>query len=79
MKSRPKKRITGKETVNVTKQVLARAAKPAIVKASRRAMEVAGYIVKAENGWVVRVDQDGTVSKISKISKTTRPKQIVLD
>lgn len=82
MKSRlkaDKKSAAGKETAYVTKRVLVRAASPAVKIASRRAMEVAGYVVKAENGWVVRVDQDGTKSRISKIRNITRPRQIALD
>jgi hypothetical protein len=82
MKSRlkaGKKTAAGKETAYVTKRVLVRAAGPAVVKASRRAMEVAGYVVKAENGWVVRVEKDGTKSRISKINSIVRPRQIALD
>jgi hypothetical protein len=66
-------------TAYVTKRILVRAAGSAVRKASKRAMEVAGYVVKAENGWVVRVDQDGNKSIISKISTITRPQQIALD
>ncbi|WP_299761229.1 hypothetical protein [uncultured Pontibacter sp.] len=82
MKSRlkaAKKSAAEKETAYVTKRVLVRAASPAVKRASRRAMEVAGYVVKAENGWVVRVDQDGTKSRITKIRNITRPSQIALD
>ena len=67
------------ETAYVTKRVLVRAASPAFRKASSEAMAIKCYVIKAENGWVIREDKDGTKTKISQIEPVKRPAKIVLD
>ena len=62
---------------NLTEKIVLNAATKAIRKASSRAMLTTGFVVKAENGWVVRMDADGTVHQIKKI-KTIKSK-IVTD
>ncbi len=63
----------------LTKRILVSAARSAIRKASDTAMDVMGYVIKAENGWVIRIDKDGTKKRLSKISQGKKPSKIVLD
>lgn len=82
MKATPKKvkeRKNKQENAYLSKRVLVRAASPAFRKASREAMEIKGYVIKAENGWVVREDKDGKITRISQLEPVKRPSIIVLD
>lgn len=63
----------------ITKRVLERAIGAAMRRASQEAMATVGYVVKAENGWVVQVDQDGKETRLSKIQSVNRPAQLILD
>jgi len=74
-----KKTSTKTEKAYMTKRLVVRVASSAVKNASRRAMEVAGYVIKAENGWIVRENIDGSKSRISKITKINHPKEIALD
>ena len=47
------------QTAYLTKRDVVRVATAAIKRASTQAMKTAGYVIKAENGWVVRENQDG--------------------
>ena len=63
----------------LTKRVLVRAASPAFREAAKEAMRIKGYVVKAENGWVVREDSNGTITRLSPIEPISRPRTIALD
>lgn len=62
----------------LTKRVTINLSRLAAVRASKRAMQLVGYIIKTENGWVVRKNSDGTTLKIKKYKTPTRY-QLVLD
>lgn len=62
----------------VTKRVIKTAVGAALRKASGRAMHSMGYVVKAENGWVIRENSDGTKRKITKINQAHHS-NVVLD
>lgn len=51
----------------LTKRTLLSKAKAAGKKSAEMAMEVMGYIVVAEDGWVVRKNADGTTERLEKI------------
>jgi hypothetical protein len=68
-----------KGTVYLTRRVLVRAASPAFREAAKEAMRIKGYVIKAENGWVVREDSNGTITRLSPIEPVTRPLTIALD
>lgn len=63
----------------LTKRVLERAANAAINLASRKARDTVGFVVKAEDGWVVREDQDGKQTRLSKIKRTSPQTKLILD
>jgi hypothetical protein len=67
------------ETAYLTKRVIVRATRKTFIKASEKAMKTLGYVVKAENGWVVRENIDGTKEKLHKIEKVKRSSKIVFD
>ena len=73
------KDISQKEPVYLTKRVLKRTSRKAIIRASQRAMKIAGYIVSVQDGWVVRIYRDNKVEKISKLSPKVKPQEVVLD
>jgi hypothetical protein len=62
----------------LTKRVLKSAISAATRKASSEAMHSMGYVIKAENGWIIREDADGKKIQISKINQAHR-KSIALD
>lgn len=55
------------ETAYLTTRTLFRVAKRAVTVASEDAMQRLGYIVKAEDGWVIRENQDGTKERLERI------------
>jgi hypothetical protein len=78
MKKSHSKGATSPNKRYVTKRVITSAVGSAVRKASSNAMTSMGYVVKAENGWVVREDSNGIVRKISKIVRAY-PSTVVLD
>jgi hypothetical protein len=54
----------------VTKRIVKSAMGSAIRKASAAAKQSMGYVVKAENGWVIREDLNGVQTRISRIDPT---------
>lgn len=81
MKSlRRTKRLKAKKTTAyLTKRDLIRVASAAVKKASEASMQIAGYVVKADNGWVVRENMDGSVVKMKKIRNHSKVRKLVLD
>ena len=67
------------KTAYLTKRILVSVAKKAIKEASERAMDIMGYVVKAEDGWVIREDRDGTKTKIAKIEKGKHSSELLFD
>ncbi|RAI91481.1 hypothetical protein [Algoriphagus yeomjeoni] len=63
----------------LTKRDIVRVSKAAITKASDQAMKTAGYVIKAENGWVVRENQDGSIQRIKEIKGASTLHKLVLD
>jgi hypothetical protein len=55
------------QTVPLTKRFLERSASKAGRKAAQSAMETAGFVIKVEDGWLVREDFTGNVSRIRPI------------
>ncbi|WP_257666680.1 hypothetical protein [Parapedobacter tibetensis] len=51
----------------LTKRTLLSKAKAAGKKAARSAMEIMGYVLVAEDGWIVRKNADGTTERVEKI------------
>jgi hypothetical protein len=63
----------------LTKRDIVRVSKAAITKASNQAMKTAGYVIKAENGWVVRENEDGSIDRIKEIKGASSHRKLVLD
>ncbi len=77
-KNQKPKRVKTKKAY-LTKRVVVRAAGSAMRKASAKALEAAGYTVVVKDGWVVKKDADGKITRIKKVETTKRPAKIVLD
>lgn len=78
-KKEPNKLTPKRKTTYLTKQTLVKSATSAGLKASKRAMATAGYVIKAKDGWVVKEFTDGRVRKLKKLKQTKTPAKIVLD
>ena len=52
----------------LTKRLLVSAAKRGIRKAAKETMQVMGYIVIAQNGWVVKKYADGRIEQIEPLN-----------
>jgi hypothetical protein len=63
----------------LTKRVVVRATKKGMKKASQETMDTMGYNVIAQNGWVVKKNQDGTIEFIEKIETPSHSGPISLD
>jgi len=51
----------------LTKRMVVATAKAAGRRAAKNGMEVMGYVVVSEDGWVVKKIKDGRVEKLSKL------------
>lgn len=68
-----------KEPAYITKRILLQTSYRAVKLASKRAMRIAGYIVKVQNECVVREYKDGTIQEIVRLSPKVKPQEIILD
>jgi hypothetical protein len=71
-------RVSSATNRYVTKRILKSAVGAAVRKASNHAMHSMGYVVKAENGWVIREDSNGKKSRLAKINRAHQG-NVVLD
>ena len=67
------------EEVYLTKRILKTVSKSSIKKAFDSSMETMGYVVMAEDGFLVRLDANGNKERLSEIKKADRSFEIVLD
>jgi hypothetical protein len=58
---------------------LERVASAAIKKASIESMKIAGYVIKAEYGWIVRENANGSVIRLEKLKDYSKSRELVLD
>jgi len=65
-------------TAYLTSRVLNSAVKRAFKNAAAEAMQVMGYIMIAEDGWVIKLFADGTKEKIKEMEVIPRPETIIL-
>lgn len=70
------KRPENTKSPYLTKRKLASAARSGIRKAALDTMRVMGYIVVAEQDWIVKKYADGTVQKLEPIVKDESPLRI---
>jgi hypothetical protein len=70
--------VVGKEkTAYLTTRILERAARKAFREAAKSSMERMGYVVVAQDGWIIRLFKDGRIEQIEQIQKLNIP--FVLD
>jgi len=67
-KGRIDKYTTADGYAYLTKRILVSRAKAAVKQASDEAMKIMGYVVVAEDGWIVRKNANGTTERIEKIA-----------
>jgi phage-related protein len=76
-KTAVRKTSTVKTADPLTKKILKEAASVGFSKAAAKTMQVMGYNVIVQDGWVVKKFADGSIKKISKIKTTNNP--VILD
>ena len=67
---------TGKDGVYLTKRLLIRLSKKAIQKATTESMDRMGYVVIAQDGWIVKKLSDGTIERLNELHDTNIPLQL---
>lgn len=66
-------------SVYLTKRKLASAARAGVRKAAEETMQLMGYTIIADNGWVVKKYADGHIEKISPIETVNTNGILALD
>lgn len=77
--AKTKKKSIKHTTPYLTKRRLASAARNGIRRAAAETMQVMGYTIIAENGWVVKKYADGHIEKISPIETVNTNGTLALD
>lgn len=65
--------------VYLTKRLLLRLAKKGFKEAGENAMRRMGYIVIAQDGWVIKKYADGRIEKLSQLETALNDQPIILD
>jgi hypothetical protein len=73
------KKKTAAKQPYLTKRRLVSAAKSGIRKAAAETMEVMGYVIIAENGWLVKKYADGRTEQLSAIERANPNESLTLD
>ena len=63
----------------LTKQLLQRASRTGTSQAARDTINRMGYTMVVQNGWLVRKEKDGTVTRIKRLEKTSHRKGKIID
>lgn len=66
-KTHPSRHTTSDGYAYLTKRTLVTKAKNAGKLASKKAMEVMGYVVTVKDGWVVKQHENGDIEQLQKI------------
>jgi hypothetical protein len=62
----------------LTKRILVSAARSGIRKAAKETMDIMGFVVIVENGWVVKKYRDGKIEKLERLESPENT-NLVLD
>ena len=73
------KKTVDKKAEYLTKRILFRQSNKAMNEAAEGAMELVGYVVVAEDGWVVKKHINGNVERIKQLETVEQPEKIILD
>lgn len=68
-----------KNSSNISKRVLLSASRKAVIAASHRAMSKVGYVIKVEDGWIVKETAKGKVKRLKKLSPRVKASEVILD
>lgn len=68
--------MRSKRSPYLTKRMVIRAAKSGVREAAKETMAVMGYVIIAENGWIVRKYPNGDSEPIEPIPQMDRDKYI---
>lgn len=72
----PREKDKRRNKAYLTKRVLVRATRKGTRSIASEAMNIKGYVVKAENGWVVKVHHTGQQERLSRLNRSS---EVVLD
>ncbi|WP_289029271.1 hypothetical protein [uncultured Algoriphagus sp.] len=71
--------IDKEEKKYVTTRLVKRKAKKAFTSGAQQAMESNGFVIVAENGWIVKKTKDGEVQRIKEINSDSADLKLILD
>ena len=57
----------------LSKRMLVLKSTIAVRRAAKESMEIMGYVVVAEDGWVVKKFKDGRIERLSELEKSNGP------
>ncbi len=66
-------------TAYLTKRALVRAVNKGTRNKAKRAMELMGYVMKVEDGWIIKEDEKGNKTRIAPVDATPNAKDIIVD
>ena len=67
------------EVEYITTRLVKRKAKEAFMEGAQKAMESNGFVIVAEDGWVVRKSKNGTIERIKEIKSDSSGLKLILD
>ncbi|QDH78192.1 hypothetical protein FKX85_03710 [Echinicola soli] len=63
----------------ISTRLVERKSSKAFKEGAKKAMEINGYVMVAENGWVVKKFKDGQIEKVKEISHGSENQKLILD
>ncbi|MCH6201938.1 hypothetical protein MMU07_20335 [Aquiflexum sp. LQ15W] len=63
----------------VTTRLVEKRSKKAFKEGAKKAMKSNGYVIIAQDGWVVKKYADGKIEKLEQISQETAGLQVIFD
>jgi hypothetical protein len=63
----------------ISKRLIERKSNKAFKEAAKKAMEINGYVVIAQDGWIVKKHKNGSIVKLKEIDHGSNQQVLVLD
>ncbi|MBD8489197.1 hypothetical protein IFO69_10615 [Echinicola sp. CAU 1574] len=63
----------------ISTRLVERKSSKAFKEGAKKAMEINGYVMVAEKGWVVKKYEDGHIEKVKEISHGSDNQKLILD
>jgi hypothetical protein len=74
-----KKKSGGRKEAYLTRRVLRRAIAKDSEELVKEALKIRGYVVQVSEGWIVRVERSGKITRLKQLPKRPKTASIKLD